>query len=281
MIDTDSKLIEILGSDVHYWIFNPAQKKTMVMIHGFRGSHHGLHDIITHLPDFRIIIPDLPGFGESPPMTDQKHDIEGYATFIEQFVQKLKLDKPTLLGHSFGSIVAACVAARSPHLFSKLILINPIASPALKGPRTVFSYGAKLYYWLGAALPEKAGRALLSNRLVVLTTSQLLAKTKNKVLRADIHQHHLEHFSTFQTRNTLLETFNASINHTTADYAVHLHMPTLLIAGSADDIAPLASQYELERQIPDARLLVIQKVGHLIHREAPREAGEAITRFLN
>src|SRR6266498_6158240 len=173
MSSSETYHVRIYNSDTHYWIFNPEQKKTIVMIHGFRGNHHGLYDIITTLPDFRIVIPDLPGFGESTPMTAKKHDIEGYAEFTEQFVQKLKLGKPALLGHSFGSIVASAVAARSPELFSKLILVNPIAAPALKGPRTMFSYGAKLYYQIGAALPEKIGRALLSNRLVVLTTSQL------------------------------------------------------------------------------------------------------------
>lgn len=281
MSTPQSRLISIFGSDVHYWIFNPAQKKTILMIHGFRGNHHGLHDIITHLPDFRIIVPDLPGFGESTPMTEQPHDIDGYAKFTEQFVQKLKLDGPALLGHSFGSIVAASVAARSPKLFSKLILVNPIAAPALNGPRRIFSYGAKLYYQLGAALPEKAGRALLSNRFVVLATSRLLAKTKDKTLRADIHRHHLQHFSSFQTRGALIEAFNASISHTALDYAQHIYVPTLLIAGDADDIAPLTGQYELSRQLPDARLHVIQKVGHLIHREAPRETSKAITQFLS
>jgi pimeloyl-ACP methyl ester carboxylesterase len=166
-------------------------------------------------------------------------------------------------------------------LCSKLILINPIAAPALKGPRTVFNYGAKLYYQLGAALPEKTGRALLSSRLMVRVTSQLLTKTKDRALRADIHQHHLQHFSSFQTRSALLEAFDASINHNVMDYAANISLPTLLIAGAVDDIAPLGAQYELERRLHDARLIIAQKVGHLIHREAPRAAAEAITKFLS
>jgi pimeloyl-ACP methyl ester carboxylesterase len=108
----------------------------------------------------------------------------------------------------------------------------------------------------------------------------MLAKTKDKALKADIHRHHLQHFSSFQTRQTLLEAFDASIEHTVAEFAFDIHMPTLLIAGAIDDIAPLKSQFELERLFPDARLLVIQNVGHLIHREAPKEAVEAIREFL-
>jgi pimeloyl-ACP methyl ester carboxylesterase len=280
MTTTDSQRLHILGSEVRYWVYNPGATRTLVMIHGFRGNHHGLHDIIQRLPEVRVIIPDLPGFGESTPMTRRQHDINGYRDFVGEFITQLGLEKPALLGHSFGSIIAASFAATSPQRISKLILINSIATPALKGPRTVFSYGAKLFYQIGAALPERAGRALLSNRLVVLGTSQLLAKTKDKALRRDIHQHHIQHFSSFQTRDALLQAFDASISHTVLAFAPHIHVPTLLVAGARDDIAPSSGQYELERQLPDARLLVIPDVGHLIHREAPRAAAEAITQFL-
>ncbi len=271
-----------MGSNVHYWVYNADKPDTIVMIHGFRGNHYGLHDIVAMLPEYRIVIPDLPGFGLSTPFRNgHHHDIAGYTAFAEEFIRRLGLEHPTLLGHSFGTIVAASVAARSPQLIDRLILVNAIASPALGGPRTIMSHGAKLYYRIGAALPERAGRALLSSKLMVQATSSLLAKTKDKQLRADIHRHHHKHFSTFQTREALLEAFDASIRHTVLDYASDIAMPTLLIAGAADDIAPLKGQHVLERLLPDAQLVVVDQVGHLIHREAPKQAAEAITTFLN
>lgn len=273
--------LHILGSDVRYWIYNEDKPHTIVVVHGFRGTHHGLLDIIRALPEYRIVIPDLPGFGDSTPMTEAKHDIAGYAMFFIEFVRQMQLHKATLLGHSFGSIVASNSIAAEPQLFDKLILINAIASPALKGPRKIGSLGAKLYYELGAKLPEKMGRKLLASKTIVQLTSVMLAKTKDKALRADIHRHHHRHFSSFQTREALLEAFNASIQHTATEYARDIHVPTLLIAGAVDDIAPLKGQFELERLLPDARLIVIQDVGHLIHREAPKEAAEAIREFLS
>jgi len=274
--------MRILGSDVHYWIFNPDQRQTIVMIHGFRGTNHGLHDIIRALPEYRIIIPDLPGFGTSTPMTEAPHDIAGYSEFVRQFIQRLNLtEKPALLGHSFGSIVTAHFAATHGELINKLIMINTIASPALKGPRAISSLGAKLYYRIGAKLPERAGRALLSSKAMVKATSVVLTKTKDKDLKKDIHRHHLEHFSSFQNRDTLLEAFNASISHTARDYAEHIHVPTLLIAGELDDIAPVAGQRALQRALPEGKLVVIPNVGHLVHREAPTQAAAAITEFLS
>jgi len=282
MRESEPTPLHILGSDVHYWVYNEDKPHTIVMVHGFRGTHHGLHDVIRALPGFRIVIADLPGFGDSTPMIQRQHDIAGYAQFVIEFVRQLKFDdKPTLLGHSFGSIIASSVIAQEPQLFDKLILINAIATPALKGPRKVGSLGAKLYYQLGAALPERAGRKLLGSKTIVQLTSNMLAKTKDKALRADIHRHHHQYFSSFQTRGALLEAFNASITHTVTEYALDIHLPTLLIAGAIDDIAPLKGQLELQRLMPDAQLIVIQDVGHLIHREAPKEAAEAIRKFLD
>lgn len=282
MRTTEPHTLQILGSTVNYWIFHEDKPHTIVMIHGFRGTNHGLHDIIRALPQYKIIIPDLPGFGQSTPMTEARHDIEGYGEFVRQFIAKLSLpEKPTLLGHSFGSIVTSYFAAIHAELIDKLIMVNTIASPALKGPRALSSLGAKLYYQLGAALPERPGRALLSSKTMVKATSVLLTKTKDKALRTDIHRHHLRHFSSFQTRDALLEAFNASTQHTAMDYAKDIHVPTLLIAGAKDDIAPMTGQLALTKALPESQLVIVEHVGHLIHREAPSEAAEAITEFLS
>jgi pimeloyl-ACP methyl ester carboxylesterase len=272
--------LSVFGSKVTYWIFNPSKKQTIFMVHGFRGTHHGLQTIIDNLSDFRIVIPDLPGFGDSTPMTERVHDIAGYSEFVEYMIQKLDLAHCVLLGHSFGSIIASEVAARSQIPIQKLILINPIATPALQGPRKLFTQFAIAYYWLGRKLPKKVGEALLKNKSVTLSTSALLAKTKDKNLRKRIHKAHLTHFSRFQTRETLNEAFMASVSATAADHAAAITMPTLLIVGEIDDVAPLKGQRKLARSIPQATLIEIAKVGHLIHHEAPEQAAAAMTQFL-
>ncbi|MGD8374405.1 MAG: alpha/beta hydrolase [Candidatus Woesebacteria bacterium] len=275
----NSQNIQILGSNTKYWIYNADKTPTIVMIHGLRGTHHGLEDIIKKLPNFKIIIPDLPGFGESTPMTQQAHDIIGYSVFVQEFIKKITPNRPILLGHSFGSIVVSRVAALAPDLISKLILVNAIATPALKGPRKIFTRITVAYYWLGKILPNKIGTALLSSKAITLGTSVLMAKTKDKKLRKYIHKSHLAHFSQFKNRQVLSEAFNASINHTATDFAADITAQTLLIAGEIDDIAPAKGQYTLEKTLPNARLIIIPKVGHLIHHETPQQAAKAITDF--
>ena len=274
------KHVSIYGSAVKYWTFNDDQPTTIVMVHGFRGTHEGLQKIIDQLPQYRIIIPDLPGFGESTPMQAHEHDIPGYTAFLSEFLKKIAPSQPILLGHSFGSIVAAHLAAMQPNLISKLILLNPIAASPLKGPRIIFAQLTRAYYWLGCTLPERSGQALLGSKGIVMITSIALAKTKDPVLRRAIHRSHLQNFSTFQNRDVIAQSFRASVTATAADRAEAITMPTLLIAGSIDDVAPAKGQYLLEKRLPNARLVMLKDIGHLIHHEAPREAAQAIDSFL-
>lgn len=264
---------------VHYWIYNPAGTQTIIMVHGFRGDHHGLEDIVAQLPkNYRVIVPDLPGFGLSPELPG-KHDIEGYITFLHEFIQEITDKPPVLLGHSFGSIITAHYAARHTQAIQKLILVNPISSPALKGGRAIFSHLTVFYYWLGNKLPEKAGNKLLSSKAIVLTMSSFLTKTKDKALRRKIRQGHLAHFSSFQSRRVVMESFKASVSHTVLEPVDRITTPTLLIAGEIDDIAPLHSQKQLQQKLASSQLVVAPRVGHLIHHEAPDVAAQAIDSF--
>ncbi|HEX6257890.1 MAG TPA: alpha/beta hydrolase [Candidatus Saccharimonadales bacterium] len=273
--------LELAESSVKYWEYNPEGKHAIVMIHGFRGDHHGLEYIARSLPAYRILIPDLPGFGASSAFDTLTHDISGYTVFVRGFLAALKLtEPPVLLGHSFGSIVAAKYAALHPKTISKLVLINPIAAPPLSGPKAALSKLTSLYYWLGNALPARAGEALLKNKGIVLAMSAVLAKTKDKELRKRIHGNHLAYFSSFANRKVVLESFQASIAKTVTEHSKNIITPTLLIAGDLDDIAPPTQQAELQSKLPDARLIMLTGVGHLVHYEAPEKAAAAIAEFI-
>ncbi|MGP0223120.1 MULTISPECIES: alpha/beta fold hydrolase [unclassified Paenarthrobacter] len=282
---TSASTVEINGGAVAYWTYEPvkatADTRTILVIHGFRGDHHGLLRVADQLPDMRIIMPDLPGFGSSEPFTDHEHSVAGYGRFISGFMEALDLGPSTvLLGHSFGSIVASHFAAANPGKVFPLILINPIAAPALEGPKGIMTKLAVFYYQASARLPRALGLAILRNRLIVRVMSVTMAKTKDRELRRFIHGQHDAYFSAFANRNSLLESFKASVSGTVADVAGELRLPVLLVAGEKDEIATLPNQYKLMQRLPDARLEVISGVGHLIHYETPAPAAAAIRTFL-
>jgi pimeloyl-ACP methyl ester carboxylesterase len=284
-IPVQERELSVLGSAARYWEYgSPDAQITIVMVHGFRGDHHGLEPVVAQLPGLHLISPDLPGFGESEPLT-VTHDIDGYATWLLAFVAALDLPgRVVILGHSFGSIVvAAAIANREADDAlgaTEVILINPIAAPALKGPRGVMTRLAVFYYWLGAVLPEKLGFALLRNRLIVRVMSVTMAKTDDKSLRRWIHNQHDRYFSAFSDRGVVLEAFRASVSNDVSEFAARIPFRTLLIAADKDDITPVSAQRRLVEVFPHAELEIIGGVGHLIHYEVPTQAASHISRFL-
>ena len=273
--------LEVLGARTHVVEYGPLDApRTLVVVHGFRGDHHGLEPVVAQLPEMRIIAPDLPGFGASAPLPDREHDIAGYTAWLDALLGALEVrGTAALLGHSFGSIVVAgAIAGGVPT--PRSVLVNPIGQPALAGPRGILTRAAVAFYRLGAALPERAGFALLRSRLITRIMSESMAKTRQKALRRWIHEEHDRYFSGFADRDTLLQAFRASVSHDVSDYAAEVRVPTLLIAAEDDDITPLAAQHRLKRLFPDARLVVVPGVGHLIHYESPVAAARAIRAFL-
>lgn len=268
----------IAGASTWWEETGPADAPTLVLVHGFRGDHHGLARIAALLPEFRIISPDLPGFGRSGPLP-RPHTITAYADWLIEFVSAVTHGPYTVLGHSFGSIVVSAALERglTPE---RTILVNPIAAPALKGPKAVGSLATLGYYRLAAALPERAGRALLSAPLIVRVMSIAMVKTKDRELRRWIHEEHDRYFSGFATRDSVLEGFQASISDDVSNHVRGFTMPTLLVIAAQDQITSLGDSLALAERIPNASPIVLEGVGHLIHYERAAEAAEAIRAFM-
>ena len=292
----------------------PEGSYPVLLVHGFRGDHHGLEIIANYLlkliPNVSIISPDLPGFGRSadlPEGTQGKNtrdenaqgedNINAYVAWLNDFVkhtnparedaQRLPLH---VVGHSFGSIVTSAFAAAHPNSLTLLSLINPISEPALEGSQRVASRLASLYYRAGAALPEKIGYPLLRSQLITRASSEVMMRTKDKAMRRFINGQHAAYFGSFGSRRGVLSAYEASITHTAAEYAAAIRVPVQMLVAEDDDLGTPETARAMyatltSRDLPATstgareRLDMIPEVGHLIHYETPRRAAELIADF--
>ncbi|MBE1877400.1 alpha/beta fold hydrolase [Myceligenerans pegani] len=279
--------LTVRGGRAHLWRYGPDDaREHMVLLHGFRGDHHGLEPIVAHLlrahPDLRVTVPDLPGFGASPPLPGVPHDVAGYAAWARVLLRKLAPGGDAVLaGHSFGSVVAAATtAAPGVPLARRLVLVNPIPRRPLSGRDTLSVGATAVLHALAGVLPEEAGTSLLRHPALTRVASIAMVRTPDRALRRWIHEEHGRYFAGFATRASLLESFRASITASVRDSAAGIDVPTLLIGGARDDLARVGDQRALAARFRDARLRLIPGVGHLTHYETPAEVAEEIATFL-
>lgn len=277
----------------------PEDSYPVLLVHGFRGDHHGLEIIANYLlkliPNVSIISPDLPGFGRSadlPENTLGEDNINAYVAWLNDFVERTNQHGLPLhvVGHSFGSIVTSAFAAAHPNALARLSLINPISEPALEGSQRVASRLASLYYRAGAALPEKIGYPLLRSQLITRASSEVMMRTKDKAMRRFINGQHAAYFGSFGSRRGVLSAYEASITHTAAEYAAAIRVPVQMLVAEDDDLGTPETARAMyatltSRDLPASttgareRLDMIPEVGHLIHYETPRRAAELIADF--
>jgi pimeloyl-ACP methyl ester carboxylesterase len=278
----------IAGGVTHWWDYGVHDAEaTFLLVHGFRGDHHGLEPLakalLAALPiPARVVIPDLPGFGRSSTGQDFAN-LALFTAWLHAFTAAISpLGPPILIGHSFGSVIAAAASAGplKESAIRRLVLINPIGAPALAGPRRLATAATIGYYRLAGLLPERPGLALLCNPAIVRVMSMAMAKTRDRRLRRWIHDQHRRYFSVFQDRGTVLDAFRTSVENDVSMFAAHVTTPTLLIASDKDDITTIPAQRRLQALFPEARLSVIHGAGHLVHYEAPAIAAREIARFM-
>lgn len=287
----------------------PEGSYPVLLVHGFRGDHHGLEIIANYLlkliPNVSIISPDLPGFGRSADLPENSQgknshgedNINAYVAWLNDFVEHTNPARENahplplhVVGHSFGSIVTSAFAAAHPNSLALLSLINPISEPALEGSQRVASRLASLYYRAGAALPEKIGYPLLRSQLITRASSEVMMRTKDKAMRRFINGQHAAYFGSFGSRRGVLSAYEASITHTAAEYAAAIRVPVQMLVAEDDDLGTPETARAMyatltSRDLPPAstgareRLDMIPEVGHLIHYETPRLAAELIADF--
>jgi pimeloyl-ACP methyl ester carboxylesterase len=253
--------------------------KTLIMVHGYRGNHHGLEAIAAGLSKYRVLIPDLPGFGESEELSDT-HSIEAYSNWLNGFIEALRLEREVhLMGHSFGSLVVGLYATQ--HSPQSVSLVNPVSTPALEGPRAALTNLTKIYYLLAAFAPKFAGEWLLRNKISVMVMSIVMAKTKDKELRRWIHNQHISNFSDFASVRVAVEGYEASISTDLSKLAAQIAAPVLIVSATLDDITDIESQRRVSNLYQKLTYKEIHDVGHLVHYEAPAQAAEYISDFLD
>jgi len=126
--------------DTHWVYYEGGQGPTIVLLHGFAADKNvWLQTAKLLTPHFHLIIPDLPGWGDSSRVPDASYNADAQAGRLDAFVQTLRLQRFLLVGHSTGGAIAGVYASEHPEHVSALALVDAFG---LKGKRNAFDRDA-------------------------------------------------------------------------------------------------------------------------------------------
>ncbi len=239
----------------------------LVLLHGgpldsreWRQQLDGLSD------EFTVIAWDMPGCGGSvdPPEGLTTHD---YANYVAEFIKELGLERPNVLGLSFGSGLALELYRWHPMIPKTLILASAYAGWAGSLPTEVVEQRKRQMEQRIELPPDEWAREWLPTLLTESATPEVVAEVVG-ILR-DFHP---------PGQRALLQAGFAE--HDLRDVLPSIEVPTLLLYGEQDVRSPLSVAEEMHSKIPASKLVVLPGVGHMSDIEAPERFNAEVRRFL-
>ncbi len=234
---------EVSGIPVHYLDLGSGPE-TAVILQGW-GTNLSLYQALgEHLAGYmRVLIPELPGFGETPepPVPWEAAD---YAAFTLEFLRITGVEKAHLLGHSNGGRIILCLST-SPH-------------PGLELGKLVFLDSAGI-------VPEKTAKQ--KRKQALFKVVRALLKPFPKALEAYRKSHGSADYRAASPlmRQTLVKLVNRDLR----ELMPLVREPSLLIWGTADTDTPLWMGKLFAERIPDAGLVEVPGAGHYAYLEQP------------
>lgn len=270
-----SRFTDVDGVRVHYQEAGELRAPALLLIHGFASSTLVWSKVFLPLAQagFRVIAPDLLGFGYTGKPRRAEYTIEGQARLMRGLLESLSIERASLVGSSYGGAVAATCALDYPERVERLILVGAVNNnrPLEFKLMRVFN---------SPVLGDVVSPLLIGSRRLLRMRMKRVYDRHEWVLderRVDARHLPLRASSTHRAIIRTVRSWDA--NRISRD-AHLIGQPTLLLWGEGDPEIPLADAERLQQKISRSRLIVFKECGHLPHEEYPEEFTSVVKEFL-
>ncbi len=231
--------------------------KPMILMHGWGCNADTLASVEkTAAESHRVYNIDFPGFGQSPEPA-QVWGVDEYTRALEEFVRRLGIEKPVLLGHSFGGRVGILYSSRNP--VDRLVLVDAAGVKPRRSP----DYYVKVYSFKFMKLVYRLiyGKVGAAKRIEAERARRGSADYQSASPRM---------------RAILSKVVNEDLCHVMPAISA----PTLLIYGENDTATPVRDAKKIESLVPDAGLVVFPGCGHYSFLDNPYQFAAVLRSFL-
>jgi pimeloyl-ACP methyl ester carboxylesterase len=242
----------------------------LVLLHGMPSWGYVWSSVLPLLTNrFRVLIPDLAGFGYSDKRDCFDRSVSRQATSIESWMDSIGLSRAAFVGHDIGGGVALRLSTLSPGRVERLTLINSVCYDSWPGS-----------LMLTLSHPE-SHRRLSSRRTNLLLRRGLkkgFSQPQEECLSGMLAPYTTEIGKLSLIRNAV--ALNTSLTMEISALLHHLRVPTLIICGEDDPFHPIKYGTRLATDIPGAQLVRLQKARHFVMLDRPEIIASCLTQFL-
>jgi pimeloyl-ACP methyl ester carboxylesterase len=257
-----SHSVTVSGHRVHYLTEGPSAGPIVVLVHGLGSSAEDWRNLAPLLTKagFRVVIPDLPGFGRSEKPANFSYSIPDQAAFVVGFLDALNLKQVDLGGWSMGGWIVQRVAFDHPDRVRRLLLFDSA------GTYDKPTWDTSLF------TPSTPAQLDQLNALLTPHPQPIPAFVARDLLRRS-RQHGWIIRRALDSMLTGRDATDALLPQ--------LKMPVLLVWGALDHATPLELGEKIHRLVPQSQLDVIQGCGHLAALQCAPNIAPGVIGFLN
>lgn len=242
----------------------------VVLLHGFPFNRSLWSEQVAALSDrYRVITPDLRGFGETSTQSKQPATMREMAEDVAALMDELGIERFALGGLSMGGYVSLAFYRHFPLRVRVLILADTRPQADTDEARENRERQAQ------QAIQENSMRAIVDAMLPKLLAPATLAERK------DVTERLRAMMMSTSPQGAAAALRGMAERPDQTQQLPRILAPTLIIVGSLDQITPLADAEVMHREIRGSRLEVMEGAGHVSNLERPAEFNQALRNFLD
>lgn len=270
-----------LSDPVVSYIDTGSGPETLLLVHGLAANAGFWREAIPELAKhYRVIAVDLPGYGRSQKNASYAYDMVFFAETLSRLITELHIGPVVPVGHSMGGQIAITLALRHPEQVSRLVLASPAGIEPFKAGEGT---------WLGNALTiqgikdvdEEGIRRQLANTFYSWNDRwEWMVEERARMARSD----EMEQFA-----NAVVKSVHGMLDQPTTALLPQVRKPTLIVYARYDGLIPnpylhpgrSADVFRAgAAAIPNAKLVEIDRAGHMLIIEKAAEFDRAVLEFL-
>jgi pimeloyl-ACP methyl ester carboxylesterase len=271
-----STFIDVNGMQVHMRDEGPRTDPVpIVLLHGTSASLHTWDGWAQALKDKRRVIRmDLPGFALTGPNRQDDYSIDTYVVFMRAFLDKLGVERVVLAGNSLGGQIAWATAAKLPERVERLILVDASGYPpdAIDGQSVPIGFRLMTIPGLRLLATHTLPRSVIESSVRNFYGDPSKVTPELVDLYADMARRE-------GNRHALARRFEQGYLGDVMQLA-KIKAPTLVLWGSKDRLLPPEWGQRFAHDIPGAKLVMLNGLGHVPQEEDPARSVAEVRRFL-